>query len=39
MIPIRDRIPTHRFPIVTVVLILINVAVFLWQMLVLGTGG
>ncbi len=39
MIPIRDRIPTHRFPIVTMVLILINVAVFLWQMLVLGTGG
>ncbi|OQA40523.1 MAG: Rhomboid protease AarA [Chloroflexi bacterium ADurb.Bin325] len=39
MIPIRDRIPTYRFPLVTIVLILINVAVFLWQMLVLGAGG
>lgn len=30
MIPIRDEIKTHRTPIVNYVLILINVAVFLW---------
>ena len=31
MIPIKDNIPTLRFPVVTVVLIAINVAVFVWQ--------
>ncbi len=31
MIPLRDNLPTVRFPIVTVVLIAINVFVFLWQ--------
>ncbi|HOZ38389.1 MAG TPA: rhomboid family intramembrane serine protease [Anaerolineaceae bacterium] len=30
MIPIRDEIKTHRIPIVNYVLILVNVAVFLW---------
>ena len=30
MIPIRDEIKTHRTPLVNYVLILINVAVFLW---------
>jgi membrane associated rhomboid family serine protease len=31
MLPLKDNIPTARFPVVTVVLILINVAVFIWQ--------
>ncbi len=39
MMPIRDRMPTTRFPLVTVVLILINIVVFGWQMLILGGGG
>ena len=32
MIPLKDNIPTQRFPVVTVVLIAINVAAFVWQM-------
>jgi membrane associated rhomboid family serine protease len=32
MIPIRDQNPTHRFPIVTVSLIVINVIVFLFEL-------
>ena len=32
MIPVKDNIPTLRFPVVTVVLIAINVAVFAWQL-------
>ncbi len=32
MIPLKDDIPTARFPILTVVLILANVAVFAWQL-------
>ena len=32
MLPLRDNIPTDRFPVVTVALILINVAVFVWQL-------
>ncbi len=39
MLPIRDRLPVHRFPLVTFSLIAVNVAVFALQMLVLGTGG
>ncbi len=39
MIPIRDRIPTYRFPLVTILLIAANIVVFALQMLVLGTGG
>ncbi len=39
MMPIRDRMPTTRFPVVTVILILINIVVFGWQMLILGGGG
>ncbi len=31
MIPLRDDLPTLRFPVLTVALIVINVAVFLWQ--------
>jgi membrane associated rhomboid family serine protease len=32
MLPLRDGIPTDRFPLVTVLLIAINVAVFAWQL-------
>ena len=32
MLPLKDNIPTSRFPVVTVALILINVAVFVWQL-------
>jgi rhomboid family protein len=32
VLPLRDNIPTDRFPILTVVLIAINVAVFGWQL-------
>jgi len=39
MIPIRDRIPTRRFPIITVLLIVANVVAFLFEMSVLGSGG
>jgi membrane associated rhomboid family serine protease len=31
LIPLKDNIPTDRFPILTVLLIVINVGVFLWQ--------
>jgi membrane associated rhomboid family serine protease len=31
VLPLKDNIPTDRFPVVTVVLIAINVAVFIWQ--------
>lgn len=31
MIPLKDNIPTDRFPILTVLLIAINVAAFIWQ--------
>jgi membrane associated rhomboid family serine protease len=30
--PLRDNLPTERLPIVTVVLIALNVAVFVWQL-------
>lgn len=39
MLPIRDRLPVYRFPLVTITLIVANVIVFTLQMLVLGTGG
>ena len=32
MIPVKDNIPTLRFPVVTVALIVINVAIFVWQL-------
>ena len=32
MLPLKDNIPTARFPIVTVVVIAINVIVFIWQL-------
>jgi membrane associated rhomboid family serine protease len=32
VIPLKDNLPTDRFPVITVVLIAINVAVFVWQL-------
>ncbi len=32
MIPLRDNLPTDRFPVLTVVLIAINVLIFGWQL-------
>jgi rhomboid family protein len=32
VLPLKDNIPTARFPIVTVVVIAINVIVFIWQL-------
>lgn len=31
MIPIKDRNPTHRFPIFTILIIIVNVVVFLYE--------
>ena len=31
MIPIKDRNPTHRFPIFTILIILVNIVVFLYE--------
>jgi membrane associated rhomboid family serine protease len=31
LIPLKDNIPTDRFPILTVILIVLNVGVFIWQ--------
>lgn len=39
MIPIRDRLPTYRFPLVTIGLIAANIAVFVLQMLTLSAFG
>lgn len=32
MLPLKDNVPTVRFPIVTVLLIILNVAVFVWEL-------
>ena len=32
MFPLKDNIPTERFPILTVLLIALNIAVFAWQL-------
>ena len=32
MLPLKDNIPTLRFPVVTVLFIAINIAVFVWQL-------
>jgi len=32
MLPLKDNIPTDRFPVVTVALIAINIAFFIWQL-------
>jgi membrane associated rhomboid family serine protease len=39
LLPLKDNIPTLRFPIVTVVLIAINVVVFAWQFTASGDPG
>jgi membrane associated rhomboid family serine protease len=39
VLPLKDNIPTLRFPIVTVVLIAINVVVFVWQLSASGDPG
>jgi membrane associated rhomboid family serine protease len=31
LIPLRDNLPTSRFPVLTVILIVLNVGVFIWQ--------
>ncbi len=36
MIPLKDDIPVRRPPVVTIALISVNVAVFLWQVAVIG---
>jgi membrane associated rhomboid family serine protease len=32
VLPLKDNIPTARFPVITVALIVINVAIFIWQL-------
>jgi rhomboid family protein len=32
VIPLKDDIPTSRFPVITVAIIAINIAVFIWQL-------
>ena len=32
MLPLRDNIPTERFPVITVLFIAVNIAVFIWQL-------
>ena len=39
MIPLYDDVPTRRFPTVTVLLIVVNVVVFLYEMLLQFAGG
>jgi membrane associated rhomboid family serine protease len=39
VIPLRDMLPTRRFPVVTVVLIAVNVAVFAYQLMLGGRVG
>jgi membrane associated rhomboid family serine protease len=39
LIPIKDNIPTLRFPVVTVALIVLNVAVFAWQLTLSSDAG
>jgi membrane associated rhomboid family serine protease len=31
LIPLKDNLPTDRFPVLTVVFVVLNVAVFIWQ--------
>jgi membrane associated rhomboid family serine protease len=39
LIPLKDNIPTTRFPILTIALIVVNVAVFVWQLSASGDEG
>ena len=38
MIPVRDLIPTRRFPVVTWALIIANVMSYLWELALVGAG-
>jgi membrane associated rhomboid family serine protease len=39
VLPLKDNVPTDRFPILTVLLIAVNVAVFAWQLSLSGDRG
>ncbi len=39
MFPLKDNIPTSRFPVVTFALIVLNLAVFVWQLSLSGEPG
>jgi membrane associated rhomboid family serine protease len=38
MLPLRDRLPTRRFPVVNCVLLAVNVLVFMWERAIIGLG-
>src|SRR4051812_16962540 len=38
MLPVRDRLPTRRVPVVNYLLIALNVLVFMWERAVIGLG-
>jgi membrane associated rhomboid family serine protease len=38
MLPLRDRLPTRRVPIVTYALLALNILVFVWERLTIGMG-
>jgi membrane associated rhomboid family serine protease len=39
MLPLRDEMPTTRFPLATILIIAANVAVFAYELMVSGSGG
>ena len=39
MFPLKDNIPSSRFPVITVALIALNLAVFVWQLTLSGDPG
>jgi membrane associated rhomboid family serine protease len=38
MLPIRDKLPTRRFPFVNYAILAINIAVFVWERLLVASG-
>jgi len=38
MLPLRDRLPTRRFPVVNCVILAVNVLVFVWERALIGLG-
>lgn len=38
MLPLRDRLPTRRFPIINCLLLAVNVLVFVWERALMGVG-
>jgi membrane associated rhomboid family serine protease len=38
MLPLRDKLPTRRFPFVNYALLVINIAVFAWERLLIASG-